>query len=231
MLKFKFDANQPYQLQAIQSVTALFRQQAYQPPEISTWQGASVISNSLQLDDLLILENLKNVQQQNGLDLTFKLKSRDFSVEMETGTGKTYVYLRTILELYKQYGLRKFIIIVPSIAIREGVLKTLQITQEHFSELFDGQPYRYSVYQSKMLSQLRQFALGDSVEILIMTIDSFNKDSNVIHNNTDRLAGARPIDLIQGTHPILILDEPQNMESEKARQAIQLLKILLILLL
>lgn len=227
MIKFKFDANELFQLQAIRSVTDLFEQQRFvqkdsfrEQSDFRMVDGAAVVPNILELDDLVILKNLNRVQQENGLEISTKLKSRDFSIEMETGTGKTYIYLRTILELHQQYGFRKFIIIVPSIAIREGVLKTLQMTQDHFEEIYNGVPYRYDVYQSRTLSKLRQFALGSSVEILIMTIDSFNKDSNVINNYTDRLAGARPIDLIRETHPILILDEPQNMESNKARSAL-----------
>lgn len=226
MITFKFDPNQSFQLQAIRSVTDLFKQQVFQPPAVLMSGGAAVIPNSLELENSIILKNLQAVQKINGLEISSELKGLDFSIEMETGTGKTYVYLRTVLELNRKFGFRKFIIIVPSIAIREGVLKTLQITREHFTEIYDGQPYRYVIYQSRALSQLRQFALSDSVEILIMTIDSFNKDSNVIRNYTDRLAGARPIDLIRGTHPILILDEPQNMESEKARQAIKTLNSL-----
>lgn len=219
-MKFEFDANQPYQLRAIASAVELFQQQPLEPPTLRGAGGAAVIPNILRLDETTILQNLQAVQEQNGLGISTELKGWDFSVEMETGTGKTYIYLRTMLELHKRYGFRKFIIIVPSIAIREGVLKTMQITREHFEEIYDGQPYRCAVYQSNKLSQLRQFALSDSMEILIMTIDSFNKDINVIHNYSDRLAGARPIDLIRATHPILILDEPQNMESEKARLAL-----------
>jgi type III restriction enzyme len=223
MITFKFDPNQPYQLKAIRSVTDLFKQQSLNQPNVQTAGGTAVIPNYLELQDSAILKNLQAIQEANGLEISPELKGRDFSVEMETGTGKTYVYLRTILEIHREYGFRKFIIIVPSIAIREGVLKTLQITREHFSEIYNGQPYRYAIYQSRALSLLRQFALSNTVEILIMTIDSFNKDGNVIRNYTDRLAGARPIDLIRGTYPILILDEPQNMESEKARGALETL--------
>jgi len=149
------------------------------------------------------------------------IKFPNFSVEMETGTGKTYVYLRTALELHRRYGLRKYIVVVPSVAVREGVLKTLQMTGQHFHDLYDNVPYRYDVYDSDNLSQVRQFALSDSVEIMVMTIDSFNKAAkNVIHQSTDRLQGATPIHLIQATRPVLILDEPQNMESETSIQAL-----------
>ena len=138
----------------------------------------------------------------------------NFSVEMETGTGKTYVYIRTALELFRRYGLRKFIVVVPSVAVREGVLKTFEITEKHLRELYDNVPYRYYAYDSANLSQVRQFALSDGVEMMVMTIDSFNKASNVIRQTTDRLQGETPIHLVQATRPILILDEPQNMESE-----------------
>ena len=153
----------------------------------------------------------------------------NFSVEMETGTGKTYVYLRTALELHRRYGLRKFIVVVPSVAIREGVLKTLQITETHLRGLYDNAPCRYYVYDSANLSQVRQFALSDGVEIMVMTIDSFNKASNVIRQTTDRLQGETPIHLVQAARPILILDEPQNMESELRIRALAALDPLLAL--
>lgn len=133
---------------------------------------------------------------------------------METGTGKTYVYLRTALELHRRYGLRKFIIVVPSVAVREGVLKTLKITQHHLRSLYDNVPYRYTSYDSRSIAKVRQFVQSDCVEIMVMTIDSFNKDDNVIRQSTDRLQGATPLHLIQAARPVLVLDEPQNMESE-----------------
>ena len=195
-----------------------------------TGEGLAAIPNSLEVDDEAILQNLRRVQADNDLPADENLQCIDadipllgentnvrfpnFSVEMETGTGKTYVYLRTILELFRRYGLRKFIIVVPSVAVREGVLKTLEITQTHLRQLYDNPPYRYYAYDSAKLSQVRQFALSDSVEIMVMTIDSFNKASNVIHQTTDRLQGETPVHLVQATHPILILDEPQNMVSE-----------------
>jgi type III restriction enzyme len=138
----------------------------------------------------------------------------NFSVEMETGTGKTYLYLRTALELFQRYGLSKFIVVVPSVAIREGVLKDLSMTEQHFKDLYGNVPYRYYVYDSASLAEVRQFALSDCVELMVMTIDSFNKASNIIHQSTDRLQAEAPIHLVQATRPVLILDESQNMESE-----------------
>src|SRR5207249_3036766 len=153
----------------------------------------------------------------------------NFSVEMETGTGKTYVYIRTALELNKRYGFRRFVIVVPSIAIKEGVLKTFEITRTHFDELYDNVPYKFYPYDSSNLTQVRQFASSSSVEFMIMTLDSFNKSitengkGNVIRRPTDKLAGITPIHLVQESRPILILDEPQNMESERSIAALSTL--------
>jgi type III restriction enzyme len=241
-MEFKFESNQPFQLQAIESVARLFEGQHYVTGKLEFQYGAGLaaISNSLEVDDDAILQNLQTIQSDNELpvDATLEyieeqvvlfgeeqsVRFPNFSVEMETGTGKTYIYLRTVLELFRRYGLRKFIIVVPSVAVREGVLKTLEITQAHLRQLYDNPPYHYYVYDSAKLSQVRQFALSDSVEIMVMTIDSFNKASiNVIHQTTDRLQGETPIHLIQATRPILILDEPQNMVSELRVRALSAL--------
>ncbi|WP_054632842.1 DEAD/DEAH box helicase family protein [Thermoclostridium stercorarium] len=236
-MKFKFDANQDYQLKAIEAVTRLFEGHKFVSSDFGFEMGGlPAVPNRLEISEAFLLDNLKKVQQANGIPADSELKYIEgeiqtasglqvvrfpnFSVEMETGTGKTYVYLRTLLELNKQYGFLKFIIVVPSVAIREGVLKTLKITERHFRELYHNQPYRYYEYQSESLSQVRQFSLSNQVEIMVMTIDSFNKDSNVINQATDRLQGETPIYLIQATRPILILDEPQNMESDIARAAL-----------
>lgn len=188
------------------------------------------VTNRLDLTEDQLLHNVHLVQQGNGIPLDAGLqwieetiraaggdqavRFANFSVEMETGTGKTYVYLRTALELNRRYGLKKFIVVVPSVAVREGVLKTLKITQDHLRALYDNVPYRYTVYDSKSIAKVRQFAQSDCVELLVMTIDSFNKEDNVIRQSTDRLQGATPLFLVQSTRPVLILDEPQNMESE-----------------
>ncbi len=231
-MQFKFEANQEFQLQAIESVAALLKGQPRLQSEmrLSLGAGFAAIANRLDLGAEDILKNLQAIQRDNGLDIDNELKAIEkeietaggkqnvrffnFSVEMETGTGKTYVYLRTAFELYRRYGLRKYVVVVPSVAVREGVLKTLQITEKHLRELYDNAPCRYYAYDSANLSQIRQFALSDGIEIMIMTIDSFNKASNVIHQTTDRLQGETPVHLVQAACPILILDEPQNMESE-----------------
>ena len=216
-MQFEFDANQDYQRDAIDAVVKLFNGQRYVPTELQ-FNGDSnfpSIGNHLDLDSDQINANLQQIQEENEIATAVPVLNGtpNFSVEMETGTGKTYIYLRTALELFQQYGMRKFIVVVPSVAIREGVLKTLQITESHFKQLYNNLPYRYYAYDSEKLSQVRQFALSDSVEIMVMTIASFNKASNVIRQNTDRLQGEKPINLIKAARPILILDEPQRMES------------------
>ena len=239
-MEFKFESNQLFQLQAIESITKLFDGQYYVPAQFDfNTEGLAAIPNSLEIDDGAILENLHQVQVDNNLTVDTELnyietdillfgeeaevRFPNFSIEMETGTGKTYVYLRTILELYRRYGLRKFIIVVPSVAVREGVIKTLAITHSHLLNLYDNPTYHYHAYDSSKLSQIRQFALSDSVEILVMTIDAFNKPTNVIRQNTDLFQGEIPIHYIQATRPILILDEPQNMTSELSIEALSML--------
>ncbi|MDO8532950.1 MAG: DEAD/DEAH box helicase family protein [Dehalococcoidia bacterium] len=231
-MEFKFDANQEFQINAIAAVTGLFEGQPRNEASLTFASSASfaAVANRLDLDEGALLANLQSVQEQNGvaqdpalqcIEETIEtaagpkaVRFPNFSIEMETGTGKTYVYLRTVLDLNGRYGLRKFIVVVPSVAIREGVLKTLAITEKHLKELYGNPPYRYYIYDSENLSLVRQFALSDGIEIMVMTIDSFNKASNVIRQTTDRLQGETPIHLVQAARPILILDEPQNMESE-----------------
>ena len=232
-MRFQFDGNQPYQLRAIEAVADIFQGQPRVTVDFDSFSFGELFSplaNRIDLAESQILENLQAVQRSNGLvedsGLQFiedtitttngsqAIRFPNFSVEMETGTGKTYVYIRSALELNRRYGLRKFIVVVPSVAVREGVIKSLKITQDHLRNLYDNVAYRYTVYDSKSIGKVRQFAQSDCVEILVMTIDSFNKDDNVIRQSTDRLQGATPIHLVQAARPVLILDEPQNMESE-----------------
>jgi len=231
-MEFRFDAAQEYQLSAIEAACGLLDGQPHVRSALVIPDGASfsVIANRLDISADNLLTNLQAVQDEAGLNTDTDLQSitgaietaagqkevqfPNFSVEMETGTGKTYVYLRTAMELYKRFGLRKFIIVVPSVAVREGVLKTLKVTQDHLRALYDNPPYRYYVYDSSNLSQVRQFALSDGLELMVMTIDAFARAENVIRQTTDRLQGERPLHLIQASRPVLILDEPQNMESE-----------------
>lgn len=201
------------------------------------------VGNNLVLSEEELLSNLNTVQKTNELradelstrieKLSFKddveLRSAqtgtdvltdfpNYSVEMETGTGKTYVYLRTIYELNKVYGFKKFVIVVPSVAIREGVLKTLQITFDHFQEIYGNQPADYKVYDSGKLNELGNFSKNNIIQILVINIDSFTKDANVI--NQVRETGIKPIEYIQKSRPIVIVDEPQNMETDIRKRAI-----------
>ncbi|MBN2405920.1 MAG: DEAD/DEAH box helicase family protein, partial [Coriobacteriia bacterium] len=231
----------------IEAIAELFDGQTRLEAIMSFTEGTlhAAVANRIDLREADLLQNLRAVQRRSRIRPDEHLEcieetiptiggSRqvrfpNFSVEMETGTGKTYVYLRTALELHRRYGMRKFIIVVPSIAIREGVLKTLRITEDHFNELYRNPVYRYYVYDSANLTQVRQFAQSGSIEIMVMTLDSFNKASNVIRQSTDRLQGETPLFFVQGARPVLILDEPQNMESEKAIAALATLDPLLAL--
>ncbi len=132
---------------------------------------------------------------------------------METGTGKTYVYLRTIFELNKRYGFTKFVIVVPSVAIKEGVYKTLQITEEHFRGLYANAPFDYFLYDSAKLGQVRNFATSPHIQIMVVTVGAINKkDVNNLYKDSEKTGGEKPIDLIKATRPILIVDEPQSVD-------------------
>jgi type III restriction enzyme len=248
-MRFQFDANQNYQLLAVDRVVNLFR--GLVKETFTTTIHVMKVETDLEyerfaLDQPRLLANIQRIQKATGLDADTELKLitekadigdkkkqevsfPNVSVEMETGTGKTYVYLRTAMELNKRHGLKKFVIVVPSVAIREGVLKTFQITQGHFSDLYDNEPYRFDVYDSKNLTRLKNFAEDDAVRFLIMTIDSFNKNQNVISRSMDRLQGRVGLHMLQAVRPVLILDEPQNMESAGSKQALARLNPLIAL--
>lgn len=249
-MKLHFDPNQNYQLQAVQSVIDLFEGQPLNKGDFefslagecsSLMLNENGFGNNLFISEEQVSENLKRVQKRNLTPGPSPPKERgekvpkpilasksesslshgmNFSIEMETGTGKTYVYLQTIYELNKNYGFTKFVIVVPSIAIREGVLKNLEITHEHFQNLYDKTPAHYDVYDSKKVSSLRSFATSNNIQILVINIDSFAKDENVINKPNDKLTGKKPIEFIQSTNPIVIVDEPQNMETEIRKKAI-----------
>ncbi len=215
-MQIQFDRHQQYQLDAVSAVVDLFDGQPLTQTQLDLGVG-----NQLALDEETMLDNVRRVQQRNGLPSAAPLDGMNFSVEMETGTGKTYVYLRTIYELNARYGLAKFIILVPGVAIREGVIKNLQITADHFRSLYANRPCDYQVYDSRRVAGVRQFAGSHHLQILVINIDALNKKANnIIHKENDRLAGHRPVDLIQAVRPIVVLDEPQNMETEPARAAI-----------
>ena len=241
-MKIKFEANQPYPLDAIQAAVELFDGQPLASGafeirfdaaggELFTELGTG---NRLELQGEQVLANLNTIQRGNDISPSAALETLpckdtqgkpraffNFSVEMETGTGKTYVYLRSLYELNQRYGFKKFIIVVPSVAIREGVMTSLRLTEEHFKTLYGNLPVECWVYDSKQVSRLRQFAGSNTLQVLVINIDAFNKQANnVIHKENDRLSGRRPIEFIQSANPIVILDEPQNMESEQAKTAI-----------
>lgn len=227
-MKLSFESNLDHQLKAIKSITDIFEGQPLEDSlvefnlsEEGTLSLINGVSNNLVLSEEQILANLKQVQLSNELPVSGKLDGMHFSVEMETGTGKTYVYLRTIYELNRLYGFKKFVIVVPSIPIREGVLKNLQITHEHFQTLYDNTPLNFQMYDSSKVSSLRGFATTNTIEVLVINIDSFAKDENIINKPNDKLNGQKPVEFIQSTHPVVIVDEPQNMETEKRIAAIE----------
>lgn len=247
MLKFKFDSKLQFQLDAINSIVDLFEGQPTAESIIkNTFEKKkgelidfSYVGNNLVLDPEDILNNLKKVQDNNDLEISKKLEGLNFSVEMETGTGKTYVYLRTIFELNKKYGFKKFIIVVPSIAIKEGVLKSISITKDHFQELYEKTPFNHYVYDPKNINNISSFAKNNNIQILVINIDAFRKTvenvddeskANIIHRTRDQLQGRKPIEYIQAVNPIVIIDEPQSVDNtEKAQDAIKTLNPLFIL--
>jgi len=229
-VKLRFDPNLDYQSEAIASIVDVFDGQpaAAGPHEVRLEAARGDLftdlglANSLLIDESRILENVRTVQARNGIPRTDELDGMNFSVEMETGTGKTYVYLRTLHELRQRYGFTKFVIVVPSVAVREGVLKNIEVTRDHFDDLYGHVPVDAWIYDSKEVSRLRQFATADQLQILIINIDAFNKpDIAVIHRENDRLSGRRPIEFVQSTHPVVVIDEPQNMETATATAAIE----------
>jgi type III restriction enzyme len=238
-MRLQFDANQDYQLAAIDSVVNLFDGQTPVENTLSVFNSAGIAAsaNRLDLSEEAILDNLQKVQTANGLAadsalgvLTGEIETTDgilpvrypnFSIEMETGTGKTYVYVRTALQLAATYGMRKYMIVVPSIAIREGVLKTFEMTAAHFKKLFGNLPYRQQVYDSGDPQISKGFAGNNSVEFLIITMQAFNREANIIRQkDRDQSGGIPLIAWLQAARPILILDEPQNFKSENAEAAL-----------
>jgi type III restriction enzyme len=261
-MKLHFDPNQQFQLDAVAAVTDLFEGQPQSAPSLTPihvteygeifagqTQTELGVGNHLVLDEARLLANTRTVQHRNDIEVqnpTAALEAWDhfdtqadsarpiphYSIEMETGTGKTYVYLRTIFELSQKYGFQKFIIVVPSVAIREGVLKNLEITEEQFKTINNITP-EYFVYDAKKDNRLRQFATSNTQQILVINIDAFRKNfagtdeekkSNVIYKESDKLSGRQPIEFVQAARPIVIIDEPQSVDNtDKAQEAIKAL--------
>jgi len=224
-MKLHFEPNLDYQLQAVEAVCDLFRGQETCRTEFTVTKSALGgvflpgiesdlgIGNRLSLLDDELLRNLGDIQLKNCLPPSGSLASGDFTVEMETGTGKTYVYLRSVFELNKRYGFTKFVIVVPSVAIKEGVYKSLQITEEHFKGLYAGVPFDYFLYDSGKLGQVRNFATSPQIQIMVVTVGAINKkDVNNLYKDSEKTGGEKPIDLIKATRPIVIVDEPQSVD-------------------
>jgi type III restriction enzyme len=262
-VKLQFDANQQFQLDAVAAITDLFDGQPQGAPEYAVINLGSMeglfagqertelgAGNHLLLAEDKLRQNLRAIQTRNDIEVTDSTASPQawdlfdspanlarrcphFSVEMETGTGKTYVYLRTIFELARRYGFQKFIIVVPSVAIREGVLKNIEIIAEHFRALYNNLPFEHFVYDAKKVNRLRQFATSNTLQILVINIDAFRKNftgteeeqkSNVIYKESDKLSGRQPIEYVQAARPLVIIDEPQSVDAtEKAQEAIKAL--------
>ena len=251
-MKLKFKV-QPYQTSAVESVVDCFAGQvntsgiAYRidpgvaknksgqiQPELYETHGFK--NADLQLSDAQLIENIHTVQRRQNLPLSDKLVfsagcKLNLDVEMETGTGKTYCYIKTFFEMNKRYGWSKFIIVVPSIAIREGVFKSLDITAEHFTESY-GKKVRFFIYNSKQLHHLESFSSDAGINVMVINIQAFNatgKDNRRIYDELDDFQSRRPIDVISSNRPIVILDEPQKMEGAKTLDALSKFKPLMIL--
>ena len=272
-MKLQFDPDQPFQRDAVAAIADLFDGQPRTAGDMSVIntldtndlfggadRNALGLGNKLTLIADRLLANTRIVQARNDIEIADEgaaiegwdlfdgpanaaRRCPHFSVEMETGTGKTYVYLRTIFELQKRYGFQKFIIVVPSVAIREGVLKSIEMTKDHFGSLFNRVPAEHFVYDAKGVNKLRQFATANTLQILIINIDAFNKNlravpktadeyeefvegtedggkTNVIYRSKEKdgLGGRKPIEFIQAARPIVIIDEPQSVDATDTAQ-------------
>lgn len=262
-MKLQFDPNQTFQLDAVAAVTDLFDGQPQGAPEYAVINLGEMgglfagqdqtelgVGNRLLVAEDKLRENLRAIQTRNDIEVADLAAAPEawqlfdgpanqargcahFSVEMETGTGKTYVYLRTIFELSRRYGFQKFVIVVPSVAIREGVLHNIKVTNKHFRTLYNNLPVEHFVYDGKKVNRLRQFATSNTLQILVINIGAFRKNftgteeerkSNVIYKESDRLSGRQPIEFVQAARPIVIIDEPQSVDStDKAQEAIKAL--------
>lgn len=225
-MKLHFEPDLDYQHTAIEAVCDLFHGQETCRTEFTVTHDAGAgqyslpgmetdlgIGNRLTLLDDEVQKNLNAIQLRNGLRPSGSLTSGDFTVEMETGTGKTYVYLRTIFELNKRFGFTKFVIVVPSVAIKEGVYKSLQMTEDHFRGLYANTPFDYFLYDSTKLGQVRNFATSPQIQIMVVTVGAINKrDVNNLYKDSEKTGGEKPIDLIKATRPIVIVDEPQSVD-------------------
>ena len=230
-LKFK---DQIYQTNAVESVVDCFIGQALEEAQYRIDPGVQMTVSdtgfrnaAIQLSEIHVLGNIQEVQKRQHLPLSQELIERtgckyNLDIEMETGTGKTYCYIKTIFEMNKHYGWSKFIVMVPSIAIREGVYKSFQITADHFNESY-GKKARFFIYNSKRLHELESFSSDAGINVMIINIQAFNSrgaDNRRIYDELDDFQSRRPIDVISSNRPILILDEPQKMEGKATMEAL-----------
>lgn len=239
-LKIKFEANQEHQKIAVDSVVNLF--EGLSKYETNFDLGDNIKPNLHPyetIEEEFLLDNLISIQQKNKLTKNDKLEVDDgqmlvgydswrypqFTIEMETGTGKTYSYFRTIFELEKIYGFKKYIVVVPSIAIYQGVIKTFEMTKEHFGTIYGNKTIEIIKYDSQQIAKVKDFAISSFIQVMVMTLDSFNKSTNVIYKSTEKIMGEkRPFEYIQESRPILILDESQNYLTDLAKTALRTLK-------
>ena len=231
-LQFK---HQKFQADAAKAVCDVFAGQPYSTPSYMIDQGYGQQNfttdtgwNNLpivpELNDNIILEHLRTIQRANQIKPSDKLEGRyNLTIEMETGVGKTYTYIKTMFELNKRYGWSKFIVVVPSIAIREGVYKSFDVTQEHFAEEY-GKKIRFFIYNSAQLTEIDRFASDNSISVMIINSQAFNaksKDARRINMKLDEFRSRRPIDIIAKTNPILIIDEPQSVEGKQTKERLK----------
>lgn len=235
-LKFK---HQKFQADAAKAVVDVFKGQPFLTPTylMDSGKGAYQISIGAndftgwsnhklvpEMNNQVILENINKIQRANGIKPSKDLEGMyNLTIEMETGTGKTYTYIKTMYELNKHYGWSKFIIVVPSIAIREGVYKSFEITQDHFAEEY-GKKIRFFIYDSKRLTEIDRFASDNNINVMIINSQAFNatgKDARRIRMKLDEFRSRRPIDILAQTNPILIIDEPQSVEGKKTKEGLK----------
>ena len=232
--------HQKFQADAAKAVVDVFAGQPYLTPTYMMDRGSGNYQQSLteeedftgwsnqkivpELNDRLILEHIQTIQRANQIKPSIKLEGRfNLTIEMETGVGKTYTYIKTMYELNRAYGWSKFIIVVPSIAIREGVYKSFQMTQEHFAEEY-GKKIRFFIYNSAQLTEIDRFASDSSINVMIINSQAFNakgKDARRIYMKLDEFRSRRPIDIIAKTNPILIIDEPQSVEGKQTKERLK----------
>ena len=232
--------HQKFQRDAAQAVVDVFTGQPYGTPTYMMDRGSGYIQQSItddvdftgwnnmkvipELADSVVLEQIQKIQRTNQIKQSDKLEGKyNLTIEMETGVGKTYTYIKTMYELNKHYGWSKFIVVVPSIAIREGVYKSFQMTQEHFAEEY-GKKIRFFIYNSAQLTEIDRFASDSSINVMIINSQAFNakgKDARRIYMKLDEFRSRRPIDIIAKTNPIVIIDEPQSVEGKQTKKNLE----------